>query len=1065
MKADLTDHNEAQSKSFLGIVARAYASRYREMSNICFLFPNKRSGTFFLKHLSDAIGSRVMLAPEVLGVNDFMEQVSGLRIVSRIDALFRLYKLYRRRKGMPESISTPDDALDFDRFAPWGETVLMDFNEVDKYDIDADAIFRNVVDYRNLSANFLTDGQIEVIERYFGYKPRVSDVERFWKSVHELPGDTQESEDGELSLLKRKFLELWELLPELYRDLRTDLEADGLALEGTAYRCAMRRVLGGDYSTLGWDRVVLVGFNTLSTSELKLLRELTTLESDDGEQYVDFVWDATGPVLCSESDGPWATHNPAAAAMARLMKAFPMPDWIKNALEECSVSEFPQTLTESAAPSNAAQVKVASMKVEEWIKLNDGRDVEEAKTAIVLPDPSLLMPLVHSLPENLESVNITMGYSLKYTAVASFIHHLRRIQSRVRRMPQQSGEYGYYHEDLRIFLSHPLTHRLIGGEIAKHIINSVAERHINLVPLRWIEKQSAEAKELLEPLLPTTSALETLAYIDGVLSNLFVALSRQEGELAPEIKGKIESQQVDRYRKAVAQLQASVEGHGVEMHFSTLFRLVENLVGSETIAFKGEPLKGLQIMGLLETRALDFERVAILSMNDKVMPRRARKRTFIPDSLRRGYGLPLTDHAEELYSYYFYRLISRAREVTMIYDSRAGEGMRSGGKSRFLLQLELLHARDAIKRESYAFMLEPVISDIEPIKKNREVMKRLAAFLTPEERRKRGIELPAGVAQRSISASALANYCKCPIKFYYKNVVRVDDAVSHSDHIDRITHGNVVHHVMQNLYVRDEHKRGKWLGKHPVVITADELKAIYDDEPLIEREVRRAVNLLHFHRGGNHGKERPEELDTPLTGSVSMEARKFVEEVRWLIEHDASLAAVSPLKILGVEAASNIEWKAGPTAPEVQVRYVPDRIDIAEGRMRIIDYKTGSTGVQASAIEEIFDGAKSAKNILQLQLYAGWLSDHEGAEIEEGKHGIRTEIYKPSKLADGEISIPAVAKRACNTHLEIKEEFDAQIERTVAEIFNPEVDFRGPARPEDACTYCTFRMLCGRNKN
>lgn len=1006
---------------FLSAVARAYLDRYDEMSDVCFVFPNKRSGTFFLKNLSENLGRRTILAPAVMDIAEFTSRISGLEAAPRIDMLFRLYKVYCSLAGKSDSLRTQDDLLDFDRFAPWGEIVLGDFSEVEKYDVDADAIFKNVRDYRNIASNFLTEEQCEVIERYFGYKPLRGDVEGFWKSF----GDREE-----LTQLKEKFISLWELLPELFQGFVDSLSKDGLALPGTIFRRALRRIEEEGRESLEWQHLVFVGFNMLSVSEARIFASLRDLRDEDGEPFAEFFWDATGPVLGTKGD----TKGLAAKAMRRNMKIFPMPGWARPFISASETDVITPKITVAGAPSNVAQTKIAALTIREWLHNVDMAEIRNAKTAVVIPDENLLMPLLHSLPQELEFVNLTMGYSMRYTSVASFVYHLRRLQSRRRKT---GAEIGYYYEDLRIFLSHPLVHVVIGTDTANTMNGEMMRRHLRVVPLSWIAGHSEILGEMLGGVSRTDSADIVVEYIDRVLLTVDKALTK-EREGLPTVNSKIERSQIALYRQALTRLQYSMRRHGIDMNYQSVFHLADRLLAGEKVTFEGEPLEGLQIMGLLETRALDFEHLIILSMNDKVMPRRSRKRTFIPDSLRRGYGMPTPAQGEELYSYYFYRLISRASDVTLIYDARAGEGMRSGGKSRYLMQLDMLYDRNRIVHKNYSFMLDS--SQVQPraVVKTPDVMRRLDAFQSH------------GPDRRNLSASALMNYCACPVKFYFKNVVNINDDSEPGSYIDPITQGQIIHKTMLNLYFPPQLRQKYLKGKERIIFTADDFKRILEDRATIEATLRRAVNEEHFHISGS-------DRDRELTGAVAMVADRLVRQVEDVIRHDIE---ISPIEMVGGEFSENIRWKAGES-PEVNMRYAFDRVDRVGGRLRVIDYKTGSSHVEAEDFEEVFNGAYNAKYLLQLLLYAhlleGRVSREEGILGED----IAMEIYDVNVIGREGAVRPKIDKMEIVGHKMVSEDFKGRMETLLSDLFDPEKPFM-PTEDEENCRYCAFRALCGR---
>ena len=1021
--------SKKSSYSFLEGVARAYLSRYEEMSDICFVFPNKRSRAFFLKYLSDNMGQKVMLAPEVLDISEFMGRIAGLEVASRIDLLFRLYNVYCHLSGSSAKLDTETGLLNFDRFASWGEVILGDLNEVEQYCADAVKLFDNVRDYRNLASNFLTEEQCEIIERYFGYRPSVGNVEGFWKSVYD---------NNELSKIKERFIELWKLLPELYEGLLADLKKDGLALQGTIYKEAAQKVMEEGRAAVPWDHVVMVGFNMLSTSEARMFDALRDIRDEEGDAFADFFWDATGPVLGPSSKA----GGRAAADIRRYMSTFPMPEWAREIMSGTDVDSMPGEINVLAAPSNSSQAKIASEIVSGWIKPAEEKDAAEpdkadekmlydARTAIVVPDENLLLPLLHSLPSDLKSVNLTMGYSLRYTAVASFIYHFKRLQTRRRKI---GGETGYYHEDFKMFLAHPLVHALIGSEKANEISSEMTSKHLRVITPAWISGYSAPLAEILEPISREATVRQTIEHLDNVLRLLDNAL-RLNGKKQDTINSNMERTQIATYRRSLITLLNSVMRHDISMGFLSVLHLLDRLVGGEKVNFKGKPLQGLQVMGLLETRAIDFDRLIVLSMNDKIMPRRARRRTFIPDALRRGYGLPTSSKSEDLYFYYFYRLISRAKNVNLIYDARAGEGMRSGGKSRFLMQLEMLYARGKVNEKNYTFNLSITDSAPERVDKTEDVMDRLSYFLKKDG--------------KHLSASALMNYCSCPVKFYYKNVVGIIDDKPASEYIDALTLGQIVHNALQRLYFPAGMEKEYLKDSDRIEVTADNIKAFLSSPDAIATAVRHAVNAVHFK--GNVP------LDSPLEGTVAMVAERMEEQVRQVLQHDLKLA---PFELVGGELDGIQPWKVG-SAPEVWFRYAFDRVDRVNGKWRLVDYKSGASGVKAAHFEDVFNGEREAKYILQMLLYAHLLEMRIKTEENMPTSEIDMQIYDLNSLSTEGSKPVTIEKKVISDHHQADPDFSDHLEKIICEIFDKSKPFI-PTDDEQKCSYCSFQALCGR---
>lgn len=1001
--------------TFLGAVASAYADNYEDLSEFCFIFPNKRAGTFFLNSLRERIGGRVILAPEVATSGEFVTAMCGRVPAPRLDLIFRLYDIYCRLLKGESGFAKDRDALEFDRFAPWAEVLLLDFNEVERYHADASKLFHNVKEYQEISANFLTPDQIDVLERYFGYSPSMGSVDRFWKSL--------KIEEEPLSQLRGRFVRLWQLLPELYNRLLEDLEKEGLCLEGSAYRIAADMALEMEEPLKGFRRIVAVGFNALSTSEQMLFESLAGIKDADGNPYMEFFWDATGPVLGDASTGP-------GREMARYMRNFPQPEWAEPWLSKATRHELPSNITVEAAPSNSSQVKLAGAALDRFAAGSSEEAFKNARTAVVVPDESLMLPLLYSLPQSVTGVNLTMGYSMKYTAVASFIHHLRSLYSRMR---TAHGETGFYHEDLRVFLSHPLVHLVIGSRAANDITAHIDKYHRYVLTPEEIGKISLKCELLLSAPKDDATPQDVAAYLDAVLVKIDDALKGEQnsGVLRPVI----ERSQILLYRNALQQLMACVERYGVNMKASSVFRLADRLIAGETIAFEGEPLEGLQILGMLETRCLDFENLIILSANDKVLPSRARKRTFIPDALRVGYGLPLAAEAENLYAYYFWRLLSRAGNVDIIYDARAGEGMRSGGQSRFLLQLDLLYAPGRVKHSNYSFTLNAQDAQPESVVKSDYVISRLNEFTLERE-------------GRNLSASSLKKYAECPVKFYYESVVGINDDPAPTDGVDAITLGNIVHNVMLNVYVPKALQR-KFLKK-PIEINREFIDDLLERRGKLRRLVIRAINKEHFHLDNDN-------LDRELSGASVIVADRVEEQIRDILRYDRTL---TPFSIAGGEISGSARMEITPGFT-INMRYAFDRVDICRGKWRIVDYKTGDAGVEAVSLEDLFVGKSSSKNMMQLLIYADLLEDRIMKEMGKVPNDIGLSIYSVNEFRSKKGDcVPVIEGKEILSHRECIDEFREKFKSMILEIFDASEPFRASVDP-DHCRYCRLSALCG----
>ncbi len=1001
--------------TFLDAVAKGYVERYDDLSEFCFVFPNKRSGTFFLRSLSRFIDGRPLLGPEIITITDFVEAVSQRDTASRIDLLFRLFNIYRKlnNKSDKDSVS---EILDFDAFRGWGEIVLSDFSEVDQYMVDPDAVFKNVKDYKDIASNFLSDEQIKILERYFGFTPNRKDVHRFWRNL-----DPKNSE----SKIKTRFLQLWELLAPLYHALDESLAKQGLATSGGTYRIALNRLREEGESVLRWKKVVMVGFNALSTSEALIFEELRKLFRD-GEPYVDFYWDFTGPVLNSELSD--------ASVFLRLnRKNFPSPDWTKKYMEECETTAMPHMIDIIASPSNSAQTKIGGELVKNLLDSVGKADFESAKVAVVLPDENLLMPLLHALPENIDKINLTMGYSLKLTSTATFMHHLRRLHLRTRR--NISGDTLFYGDDVRLILSHPFSHYLVGSDNIAHLNGYLDKGHKITVSYSELRKEGGEALEFLNIKDFSDDTEGVIAYLDNLLVCVDAALSAGNYGI---VKSKIDHLHIARYRDGLRSLKYSAEEHNIKLGFAGVFYMADRILSGEKIPFEGKPLEGLQVMGLLETRVLDFEHLIVLSMNDRIMPRKSRHATFIPEALRHGYGLPSANYQERLFAYYFSRMISRAKSVSLVYDARCGEGMRSGGESRYIMQLRYLFAKDRLHERKYRFLLSNSRQTARPVKKTPDIMTRIYEFA----REGSGFNL---------SASALKKYGECQVKFYYEVIAGLKTDVESTVFMDAITQGKIVHEAMLHLYF-PKSERGIFL-ENRLRITDGFIDGLLENPSKVKEAVRKAVyrEFYRFREGS--------EPEYDLSGSVGMTAYHLEQQVMDILRYDRTLA---PFELAGGEMEGLYMYEYAP-GKRVNMKYAIDRLDvIASGTLneqwRIVDYKTGDSDVEAKEFEDIFNGNYKAKNLFQLMLYANLMNLDLGKD-----ENIRVVIYQVESLLKTGESFPTIGEKGdvLTGHKMINGEFIDRLDTMLTDIFDPDKMFE-PTDNSGNCTYCKLKQLCGK---
>ncbi len=996
---------------FLQSVAKAYASRYPDLSEFCFLFPNKRSGTFFLKYLKEESGDHVMLSPQVQTITDFVGLLSGRVVAGRTDMLFMLYQSYCQLLGI-SSENEDKEGVDFDSFRGWGETVLSDFSEVDQYMVDPEAIFKNVKDYREISSNFLTDEQKEVLAEYFG-RTDTGGSTRFWKNF--------DKEDEELSTSKKRFLHLWRIMSPLYHRLNEKLEEKGLATTGGSYRLAVERLQKDGRGALPFKKIIAVGFNALSTAENTIFKEIRDFDGVEGyDDFADFFWDMTGPVLTSGV-------NSASKFVKANIRMFPCPEWALPSLKLSDAENFP-VLNVVSSPSNSAQTKIAGNLLAELRGRITAAEITGAKVAVVLPDENLLLPMLYSLPEGMGDVNLTMGYPLRLTSVVSFVSLLRKLHYNMRK---EAGEPMFYHRDLRLFLSHPFSHAAFGTGNVSEIIQKLDREHRATMSLAELSAISPIMGEILENEKIGDKPEEVVTYLEEVLKKIRQLILKTENG---RIKVKLEISHIDIYRDALRRLKDIFKEYGIGMRRETVFYLADRLLAGETVRFEGEPLTGLQVMGTLETRSIDFDHIFILSMNERIMPMRVRGRTFIPNSLRRAFGMPPANYAESIFAYYFYRMISRAKEVTMVYDARNGGGQGAGDISRYIVQLRHLFAKNTIKEQEWKFTLSGKGEYDPSVEKTPEITRMLQPFLEAD-------------GEKRFSASYLNDYRECQLRFFFRRIMEMNADPEPSEFIDAIGVGNILHALMEELYVPAQMR--KKLLDTPILVTPESIDNRMNDKQELNRLITRIVNRLHYHLP-------QERQDTPLTGASLIVAERIIGQAINIMKYDRTIA---PFRIYGSEVKEILRIPL-PSGKEVNFTFAIDRLDEVningEWRLRIVDYKTGSIKLEAADLEEVLSGGYKSEQIFQLFTYA-WLLQKTG--MERAKN-VMTEIYDVPRIFRNEVRLPVIGKREVTDFEEYSSEFSEGMENMLESVFKDK-EFRA-TEDESRCVLCHFKGLCRR---
>lgn len=992
----------------LKTVAQAYTERYGSLKKFCFVFPNKRCGIFFEKFLKE-FGLKPGNFPEVLDISRFMVKVSGKKEAGRIEQLFTLYNCYTELlKSHGENDKNP---VEFEEFRSWGEIVISDFNTVDFSMANPSEIFKNVKDIREISSNYLTDDQKDVMREYFGVED-FDNSEKFWKTFED---------PTKLTDLKKSFLNLWQVMGELHERFIKSMKKRGVLSPGAIYKTAAEKIKEKGKSALRYKKLVMVGFNALTESERIIFSSLRDEEGYDGlDSFIDFIWDSTGPILKSEnfSASKYVDYN---------KKLFPTAEWIEAKLEEKTESHLPE-ITVISSPSNTAQTKIAGEILKEYDNEEGRRMLQDSEVALVLPDETLLSDTLFSLPDGLDNVNITMGFSLRQSSIAAFVYLLRRVYASMR----EAKNYKlFFVKDLRMLLSHPYSYILFGNNETEALLEYL-DIH------RLVGIKDSELKEIF----PSGELITEVPSKKSNDDSIFRFMEKLLGLLIEKIteKGETETNSEDIaeitiYSKYLSDLERTMQMFEIRMSPLGILHTIDRLLSSAKIGFEGEPLSGLQIMGTLETRSLDFRHVIIMSMNEGVMPRKSMTSTFIPESLRKAYGLPPARYSEEIFSYYFYRLLSRAEKVTLIYDGRIISGMKNG-ESRYLLQLKEYIPSSNLKKEIWKFPLKTQVKERNIVAKDKEVLDLLEAFSSDDKNKK------------NFSASTLNNYRECQVKFFFQNVLNLSTTSEKTDYMDPITVGNILHESMMDLYIPDT-KLQRRLLTHPIIISEAQLESLLKHPGYIRALVEKKIRKHYYH-------EQDEKKEIADSGVINLMAIQITEFVKTIIDYDKRYA---PFLLYGCEVEKKFKVTL-PSGREVNFRFAIDRLDKitinGRERLRIVDYKTGARKRSAKDLDEVFGGNYKSEQLFQLFTYA-WLLEKLNVE---GCEDVITEIYYVPDLLEGGRGLPEINKKEVESYSSFRDEFSSRLEEMIEEIFLNE-EFLDSTNVKQ-CQLCDFRSLCSK---
>lgn len=941
------------------VVQEIIKEKEHDFSSSVIIFPNRRAGLFFKQALSEHI-DRPVWVPKVMSISDFVEKTVPYSIPGDLTLLMELFETYRAL-GIDEP---------FDKFYPWGGMLMRDFDEIDKYLLDGDTIFRNLKEIKSLEGRFAFE------------EDEKNALEEFWGSIsNDNPDPYQQA-----------FLDIWEINRQLYTRFRDRLAEKGWGYEGMLYRFLAENPESCDFGA--WDHFVFAGFNALSPAEKAFINHF--LNKGTGR----ILWDADQYYL----DDP---NQEAGAFLRRQFKAdFSRPNgqWIENRLstDKKHVKVF-------GVPLNVGQAKALGN-----ILANKENDFSSEKTAIILPDEGMLFPVLNALPEGYQDVNVTMGYPLRNTPFYSLFESLIKMQ-------QDAGggsrEKRYYFRSVLNVLLHPFIHPIAPHQIDQRR-KAILDNNEIFIPASNLQALGDPDTELFEHLFqPVENLNEVFPYFRQVLMIVQEQVKNTEGKTSP-----VEQSYLYHFYTYLKRLESLTSQYDIDFHLDTFWSLFRQIIQTQQIPFNGEPLKGLQVMGTLETRNLDFENVFVLSANEGQMPPSANSNSYIPFNLRKAFGLPTYEEEDSLFAYHFYRILQRASNIYFFYDTEMSS-LQKGEKSRFVYQLENEWANTNPNVVWQEYLLKaPLSTEVElPIEvpKGDNVWKSLSKYLDSGD----------GNKQSALSPSAILTYMDCPLQFYFKYVAGLEEEEEVTEEIRPDTLGSIFHDAIAKLYEMHIEENGS-------EVTEESLKALHDkiDEAL------------------DHGFKKNFSSDLENLQGRNLLIRSIIaRQLASVLERDSQEVPFNLLLVEKGHYEASFPVEINQDKYQVWLIGIIDRLDEKDGIKRVLDYKTGKIHYNKSQGVPDFFTNSGNKTAFQLMWY-GYVYNRNFPKdaIKLGAYPLKEMnqpvnfLFKGNTLDEDSIGY-----------------FEEGLKEQLNSLFDPDIPFK-QTTDRKVCEQCPYNKICHR---
>lgn len=911
--------------TFIYDVLKDLQNNKQNLSDLTFVLPSKRAGLFLKNQLSTVV-NQTIFTPQILSIEEFVEELSQIKSISNTELLFEFYTIY--------SQLTKKENLDsFESFSKWAQILLQDFNEIDRYLIPQENIFNYLSAIQDLKHWSLEQHKTEFVKNYLSF---------------------------------------WNKLYNYYNHFTKHLIDRKVGYQGLVYRQAVENL--ESYIQNNSDKKhVFLGFNALNTSEDTIIQEL--LQNNLAKIY----WDIDAVFMNNKK------HDASLFTRQHLKNWKYFENHPFNWISEHYSKE--KNISAIGVPKNVGQAKYIGSLLKTLQKENDLLN----STAVVLGDENLLIPVLNSLPLSIQALNVTMGFPLKSIPLASLFDALFRLH--------KINSNSFYYKDVINIISHQFIRPLLDideVDYASQIIETINKNNLVYLNKERLIKIAKEGSVILNLLFSNWENSLILA-----LDNCSKLILTIKSSLDKNKKSNLLSlEYVFRFNELFNELTRLNSEHEHIKDISTLYSIYKELLSSETLDFQGEPLQGLQLMGMLESRVLDFETVIISSVNEGILPAGKSNNSFIPFDVKLENNLPTYKEKDAVYTYHFYKLLQRAKNVYIIYNTEA-DVLTGGEKSRFITQLELEGTHE-INHQIIAPEVPTIETSLNVIKKTEALQQQII-----------------DIANQGFSPSSLTNYIRNPIDFYYQKVLKIRNHDDVEETLAANTLGTVIHNTLEDFY-------------KPFIDSFLTIDAIKNLKSKIEQTV-----TYHFKNEYKEG-----EISKGKNLIIFEIAKRYVSNFLDLEIKD--LKAGDNIKIVAIEADNDIAINIPELDFPIRIKGKVDRVDECNGVTRIIDYKTGNVQqnqVEVVNWEDLTTDYKKYSKSFQILTYAYMMkkSNIINLPVEAGIISFKNMNSGFLKFSKKESAF----SRSKNTLIsdDTLMAFETELKNLIIEICNQDIDF------------------------